>query len=158
MSECSVRVAKKAVGFSSMRIQLKERAIETKVKDDALVKQRREEIIRAASQVFTQKGYHLATIRDICEASGLGPGTLYNYIKKKEDILYLIYNQLTLMLGDCLLESIKKKPPESSCPIKGSFGKNHPNHLGISRLNPPHVPGNGLPGQRIDAQHIETRE
>lgn len=76
MSECSIRIAKKAVGFSSMRIQLKERAIETKVKDDALVKQRREEIIRAASQVFTQKGYHLATIRDICEASGLGPGTL----------------------------------------------------------------------------------
>jgi len=89
-------------------MKLEERAVETKVKDDALVKQRREEIIRAASKIFTQKGYHMATIRNICEASGLGPGTLYNYIKKKEDILYLIYNKLTMMLTESLLETIKE--------------------------------------------------
>ena len=96
-----------------MRVKLEEREIETNVKDDALVKQRREEIIQAASKIFTEKGYHLATIRDICKASGLGPGTLYNYIKKKEDILYLIYNQLTMMLTQCLVETIEntKKDP-----------------------------------------------
>jgi len=91
-----------------MRMKLEERAIETKVKDDALVKQRREEIIRAAGKIFTQKGYHMTTIRNICEASGLGPGTLYNYIKKKEDILYLIYNKLTGMLTESLLETVKE--------------------------------------------------
>jgi AcrR family transcriptional regulator len=96
-----------------MRVKLEEREIETNVKDDALVKQRREEIIQAASKIFIEKGYHLATIRDICKASGLGPGTLYNYIKKKEDILYLIYNQLTMMLTQCLVETIEntKKDP-----------------------------------------------
>jgi len=91
-----------------MRVKLEERQIGTNVKDDSLVRQRREEIIRAASKVFTEKGYHLTTIRDICQASGLGPGTLYNYIKKKEDILYLIYNQLTMMLTQCLVETIQK--------------------------------------------------
>ncbi|MDO8956122.1 MAG: TetR/AcrR family transcriptional regulator [Deltaproteobacteria bacterium] len=98
-----------------MRVTLEEREIGTNVKDDALVKQRREEIIQAASKIFTEKGYHLATIRDICKASGLGPGTLYNYIKKKEDILYLIYNQLTMMLTQCLvgtIENTKKDPYE----------------------------------------------
>ena len=96
-----------------MRVKLEEREIGTNVKDDALVKQRREEIIQAASKIFTEKGYHLATIRDICKASGFGPGTLYNYIKKKEDILYLIYNQLTMMLTQCLVETIEntKKDP-----------------------------------------------
>jgi AcrR family transcriptional regulator len=59
-----------------MMVKLEEREIETNVKDDALVKQRREEIIRAASKIFTEKGYHLTTIRDICKVSGLGPGTL----------------------------------------------------------------------------------
>jgi AcrR family transcriptional regulator len=101
--------------FPNMMSRVRERAIETKVKDDALVKQRREEIIRAASQVFTQKGYHGATIRDICEASGLGPGTLYNYVEKKEDILYLVYNELTLMLTQCLVDTVrqtKKNPLE----------------------------------------------
>ena len=96
-----------------MRVKLEEREIGTNVKDDALVKQRREEIIQAAGKIFTEKGYHLATIRDICKASGFGPGTLYNYIKKKEDILYLIYNQLTMMLTQCLVETIEntKKDP-----------------------------------------------
>lgn len=96
-----------------MRMKLEEREIGTNVKDDALVKKRREEIIQAASKIFIEKGYHVATIRDICKASGLGPGTLYNYIKKKEDILYLIYNQLTMMLTQCLVETIEntKKDP-----------------------------------------------
>ncbi|MBI5967512.1 MAG: TetR/AcrR family transcriptional regulator [Deltaproteobacteria bacterium] len=109
--------------FPSMRMQLQERAVETKVKDGVLVKQRREEIIRAVSQVFTQKGYHSATIRDICEASGLGPGTLYNYIKKKEDILYLIYNQLTMMLSECLVESIKKNQRDPVEQLREVLGK-----------------------------------
>jgi len=98
-----------------MMVKFEEREIETNVKDDALVKQRREEIIRAASKIFTEKGYHLTTIRDICKVSGLGPGTLYNYIKKKEDILYLIYNELTMRLTQCLIETIqdnKKNPLE----------------------------------------------
>lgn len=96
-----------------MAIKLEERSIETKIKNDSLVKQRREEIIQAASEVFTQKGYHMTTIRDICKISGLGPGTLYNYIKKKEDILYLIYNKLTMMLTESLLETIKEKKGDS---------------------------------------------
>jgi len=92
-----------------VNLKLIRRKIETHVKDDALVEQRREEIIRAASKLFTEKGYHLTTIRDICKASGLGPGTLYNYIKKKEDILYLIYDKLTMMLSQCLVERVQEK-------------------------------------------------
>jgi AcrR family transcriptional regulator len=107
------RASNKSLTHPSMRVKIVEREIEARVKDDALIKQRRQEIIRAASKVFTEKGYHLATIRDICKASGLGPGTLYNYIKKKEDILYLIYNELTLMLTQCLVETVRdsKKYP-----------------------------------------------
>ncbi len=104
-------------------IKLRERAVETKVKDDALVKQRREEIIRAAYKVFTEKGYHSATIRDICKTSGLGPGTLYNYIKRKEDILYLVYNKLTTMLTGCLVGSIKKTNPDPVEQLKAALGK-----------------------------------
>ena len=73
--------------------KLKEHLVESNIKDNGLIKQRRENIIRAASKVFIEKGYHPATIRDICKASGLGPGTLYNYVRKKEDILYLIYSK-----------------------------------------------------------------
>ncbi|MBU1207888.1 MAG: TetR/AcrR family transcriptional regulator [Proteobacteria bacterium] len=104
-------------------MKLEEREIETNVKDDALVKQRREEIIQAASKIFTEKGYHLATIRDICKASGLGPGTLYNYIKKKEDILYLIYNQLTMMLTQCLVQTIENTRKDPYEQLKEALNK-----------------------------------
>lgn len=90
-----------------MKIQLEERKVETAIRDEFLVKQRREKIIQAASKVFAEKGYHQATIRDISKASGLGPGTIYNYVKKKEDILYLVYNKLTTMLTESLMETIK---------------------------------------------------
>ena len=90
-------------------MQLEERKITTAIRNELLVEQRREEIIRAASKVFAEKGYHQATIKDICKVSGLGPGTIYNYVKKKEDILYLIYNKLTGMLTNSLIETIKSK-------------------------------------------------
>lgn len=92
--------------------KLKERLIESNIKDNGLVKLRREIIIRAASKVFIEKGYHSATIRDICKASGIGPGTLYNYIRKKEDILYLIYSKLTTMIRECLIEAVQNNTLE----------------------------------------------
>lgn len=90
-----------------VKIQLEERKVETAIRDELLVKQKREEIVQAASKVFAEKGYHQATIKDISEVSGLGPGTIYNYVKKKEDILYLIYNKLTMVLTESLVETIK---------------------------------------------------
>lgn len=96
-----------------MKIELEERKIETAIRNTMLVEQRREEIIRAASKVFAEKGYHQATIRDISMASGLGPGTIYNYVKKKEDILYLVYNKITAMLSKNLVETIKRNDDPS---------------------------------------------
>ena len=91
-----------------MTIKSMERVVETKIKDNDLVRRRRDEIIRAAGKVFVKKGYHLATIRDICEELSLGPGTIYNYVKSKEDILYLVYDKLTTMLTEALLETTNK--------------------------------------------------
>jgi len=74
------------------------RKVETSVKDKLLVETRRNQIIQAANKMFVQRGFRQTTIKDICDSSGLGPGTLYNYIYKKEDILYLVYDKLTTML------------------------------------------------------------
>lgn len=102
---------------------LQERKISANVKDIDLVKQKREEIIRAASKVFIEKGFHQATIRDICKATGFGPGTLYNYIKKKEDILYLVYNKLTMMLTECLVGAINNGERDPSAQFKEALTK-----------------------------------
>ena len=67
-----------------MKKKIAEREVGTTIRNRLLIKQRREEIIQAASKVFAEKGYHNATIKAICEVSGLGPGTIYNYVKKRK--------------------------------------------------------------------------
>lgn len=51
---------------------------------------RREEILEIACRLFSQKGYHGTTIRDISEACGILSGSLYAHINTKEDLLYEI--------------------------------------------------------------------
>ncbi len=68
--------------------------IETIVKDQDLIGRRHAEICDAALKLFSRKGFHQTTVREIAEACGLGIGTLYSYIKTKEDILYLVYRRI----------------------------------------------------------------
>jgi len=72
-----------------------ERRIETIIQDQALVQARHERIFKAASRVFITHGYDRATVRQIAEEAGLSLGSLYTYIKTKEDILYLVFDKLT---------------------------------------------------------------
>jgi TetR/AcrR family transcriptional regulator, cholesterol catabolism regulator len=64
--------------------------IPTLVKDQELVRLRRGQIIRAAVELFVEKGFHKTTTREIARATGIGIGTLYEYIQSKEDVLYLV--------------------------------------------------------------------
>ncbi|MGO4886473.1 TetR/AcrR family transcriptional regulator [Anaerobacillus sp. MEB173] len=60
------------------------------VKDQQLVKYRRNQIIQSAVKLFIQKGFHRTTTREISKLSGFSIGTLYEYIGSKEDVLYLV--------------------------------------------------------------------
>ena len=64
--------------------------IPSRVLDPQLVEARRLQIVQAAVDLFVEKGFHKTTTREIAKASGLGIGTLYEYIQSKEDVLYLV--------------------------------------------------------------------
>ena len=49
-------------------------------------KQKRQEIIRKAIHVFSQKGYHQTKISDITRALKISTGTFYLYFKNKRDL------------------------------------------------------------------------
>ncbi len=68
--------------------------IATPVKDPDLVRVRRDQIVKAATRLFSDKGYHGTTTREIARESGLGTGTLYEYVSSKEDILYLVCDMI----------------------------------------------------------------
>jgi len=46
--------------------------------------------LRHAAQVFGEKGYEGASIRDISRSSGVSLAGMYYYIKSKQELLYLI--------------------------------------------------------------------
>ncbi|MBN1881506.1 MAG: TetR/AcrR family transcriptional regulator [Deltaproteobacteria bacterium] len=65
--------------------------VKSKVKDKHLVDEKRKKIVDGAISVFSEKGYPNATVREIAGAAGLGLGSIYDYVKSKDDILYLFY-------------------------------------------------------------------
>jgi AcrR family transcriptional regulator len=48
---------------------------------------REEEIRAAAFRIFREKGYHGTSMQDIADAVGLLKGSLYHYIRSKEELL-----------------------------------------------------------------------
>jgi HlyD family secretion protein len=48
---------------------------------------RREHILAAAERCFIEKGFHPATMADICREAGVSPGALYIYFVSKEDLI-----------------------------------------------------------------------
>jgi AcrR family transcriptional regulator len=53
-------------------------------------RRRQQEVLEAAARVFHEKGYESTSIQDIAEAVGILKGSLYYYIRSKEDLLYEI--------------------------------------------------------------------
>ncbi len=66
--------------------------IETQIKSGELVRQKHLQIAAGAAKLFIKKGYFKTSIREISKATGITVGNLYDYITKKEDILYLVFD------------------------------------------------------------------
>lgn len=85
----------------------KKHEVKTSVKDENLIEKRRDQMIRAAVTLFKEKGFHRATTREIAKEAGFSIGTLYEYIRTKEDVLYLvcdsIYNEVHSRLSQITL-------------------------------------------------------
>lgn len=83
------------------------RIIGAQIKDEARIQERRALIAEAAARVFREKGFHNATIREVGLAAGLTQGTLYNYIRSKDDILYLVHCDLTARYRSDVMQAIE---------------------------------------------------
>lgn len=61
---------------------------------EVLVRERRQQIARAALEVFSSRGYDKATVREIARRAGLAEGTVYLYFRSKRDLLLAAWEQL----------------------------------------------------------------
>ncbi|SRR5216683_403077 len=81
-----------------LRLQNAERAVQQLLSEipsltdnPALLQRRREEIVAAALYCFARDGFERATVTDIARRIGMDKRTVYDYVKDKTDILYLLF-------------------------------------------------------------------
>ena len=54
---------------------------------------KRNRILRAAINIFSQKGFFNSKVSEIARASGVADGTIYLYFKNKEDLLISLFEE-----------------------------------------------------------------
>ena len=98
--------------------------IPTTVKNKDLVERRRRQIILAAIKLFSKKGFHKTTLKELAEEAGLSHGNVYDYVGSKEDIFFLIHDFLAGSAMEILnrsLEDIQDPVEKFRRMVRGEF-------------------------------------
>ena len=93
------------------------------VADPALVEERREQIVKAATKLFSEQGYYLTTIQDIAREAGISVGLIYQYFRDKDDVLFLTLKLVLETYEQVIPEAIGKAehPLERLCLALGAY-------------------------------------
>lgn len=51
----------------------------------------RADVLAAATKVFSERGYHGASMQDVADAAGMQKASLYHHVGQKEDLLFAIH-------------------------------------------------------------------
>lgn len=79
-----------------------EYVVQSTVKNSELVKKRRAEIVAAAVKIFSEKGYDATTTKEIADSARMNVGTMFQYVKTKQDILYLVCCHIHSLIEEAL--------------------------------------------------------
>jgi AcrR family transcriptional regulator len=70
---------------------------------------RRSELIEVAASVFSTKGYDRASLREICAAAGILPGSMYYHFRSKEDLYVTVHAEGFRRLNEAFEKAVKGK-------------------------------------------------
>ena len=65
------------------------------------------QIALGATKIFIEKGFHKTSVREIAKHTDLTIGNLYDYIKTKDDIKYLVFKEFYTVWSDSILKNAK---------------------------------------------------
>lgn len=91
--------------------EMRQDQIRSSIKNNGLVEKRQNQMIKAAITLFKEKGFHKTTTREIAQESGFSIGTLYEYIRTKEDVLFLVCDTIYEGVYQRLKATIDFKQP-----------------------------------------------
>ena len=95
---------------------------------------RERDIVATAARLFKEKGYRATTLEDIAAAVGMLKGSLYYYIRSKEELLYLVvrdpirevYSELEAIVA-------------ADLPFTEKIAQAIANHMTVFHLHYPHI-------------------
>ena len=76
---------------------------------EQMAEARRTQILMGAAQVFSEKGYHQATTKEIAKAAGVAEGTIYNYFQNKREMLVAMIDVIGMQ---SVRDIVVDHPPE----------------------------------------------
>lgn len=71
----------------------------------------RDEILEAAAQIFSQKGFHATSMQDIAQAVNLQKASLYHHVSSKQEILVTVLDQALDLLIERMQEVLAQSLP-----------------------------------------------
>lgn len=81
--------------------------------EEQRIEARRRQILLGAAKVFTEKGFHKATTKEVAQAAGVSEGTIYNYFDNKRELLLAMIELLaTQSLKGIILQQPATDPKE----------------------------------------------
>lgn len=75
------------------------------IDDQDLIVERRRQFVAAATALFGRGSYDTTTMKDISKQAGFSAGLIYSYVQSKEDMLFLVLQDL--------LDSYRREIPKS---------------------------------------------
>jgi AcrR family transcriptional regulator len=82
------------------------------------------DVVRAAAHLFYERGYEATSVQDVADAAGLLKGSLYYYIRTKEDLLYAVVEQAHGSMT-ALVDEVKELPEGPVLPRLERFLRRH---------------------------------
>src|SRR6187455_1948497 len=103
----------------------------TRRRSEAQPTPKRDAILRAAIDVFADRGFFNAQVADVARAAGVAAGTVYLYFRSKDDLLVSIFER---SMRDALAEvrSADATPGDPSDRLR-RFARLHLGRLGRDR-------------------------
>ncbi|MDR7434458.1 MAG: TetR/AcrR family transcriptional regulator [Armatimonadota bacterium] len=69
----------------------------------------RRQILEAARQVFSERGYHGTSMDDIAQASGTSKGALYFHFSSKEELFHALVEEFAQILAEEVAQAIQRE-------------------------------------------------
>jgi len=78
----------------------------------------RERLLQAGERVFSERGFHAASVSEICQRAGLANGTFYRHFEDKVDIFAALVARLQEAMCDCITRAGETAKSEDDALIK----------------------------------------